>query len=651
MYAPLFAIFGLLVLFYVVLRPSRDEDDNDAGARVRAARPTRAQRLAAEAFEFAPADAAVAAAASVLVLYATEYGFAKEVARRAAGVLAAARGGALRVRVLNVVDYVCADFEREDAVLLVASTTGDGVAPHESAELREALGGGGVRFAEGLVYGVLALGDRAYPHFCRGGRLIKEALEGAVGAAPAVEMGEIDQEDWDAVLDWVAKFEAAVPETGDVAACGEDDYLVRAVEKHGFGFDESALRYTRTEPYMARVLSKETLTDSKASEGKVVVRVEFDVADSGLTWTIGDALGVVPRNSPEDVERMLRGLAFVGNEPVVLSGASSGVVTSGPEILAAMAPPVSIYDAMADHLDLKTVRAELIDALGVATDDPSERQLAAELLEAAPGTTVGATAHLSQKGKHYVAERHVLDVLGDFVGASLTPGEVARLLRPLSARYYSISSSHITSPDRIAITVDVLRYVSNSTEREGVASSYLNDRVSILTEDRVGIFVSRNEDFRLPVDSSKPIVMIGPGTGIAPFIGFVDERIAENATGHNLLFFGCRHEAGDFLYCKRLRGAVATGDLDLETAFSRDQPEKVYVQDRLRDRSVDVWRMINNEGAHVYVCGDGARMASDVDQALRDIVQEHGEMGTEEADLYVAALAGANRLQKDVWVA
>jgi sulfite reductase (NADPH) flavoprotein alpha-component len=646
MLAPFVLIVVLLALIYRLLRPPSPTSPTAAAA----ARPTRAQRLVAEVFEYAPAPSAVTAeAVTVLVLYATEYGFAKEVARRAAAALSSLRVAAaagdvprLAVRVLNVVDFACADFSRETAVLLVASTTGDGVAPHESVEMCDALVSGAVTFGEATVFGVLALGDRSYPHFCRGGRVLADALEKAARRPPLLPMGEVNQEDWETAMEWVARFGAAVASGGGGGGGGggKEDYLRAAVDKYAAGMDEGRGRYTRANPYAARVVAKEELTDGCGGAGaKCVVRVEFDVEGAGVQWTAGDALGVMPRNN---VERLLRALAAVGDETVVVSGGGGGGGT--------MAEPVSLRDALLEQLDLKTVRAELVDALGVATEDASERARAILLLGREPGSD-SARTHFTDAGRAYADERHVLDVLGDFVGAAVTPGEIARLLRPLTARYYSISSTPRLSLSRIAVTVDVLRYVSNNTAREGVASTYLNDRVPVGSSvDAVGIFVSRNDNFRLPVDASKPVIMVGPGTGIAPFIAFIDERVATAASGRNLLFCGCRHEARDFLYRTRLEAAVAAGRLDLETAFSRDQPHKVYVQDRLRARGADVWQMIDGDGAHVYVCGDGRHMAPDVDEALRGIFGAHGAMDPPAAAAYLDALAADGRMQRDVWV-
>jgi sulfite reductase (NADPH) flavoprotein alpha-component len=639
--------FAILALaFYFVLRRPRDDTASFSATNgiTVSTKPTRAQKLRSEAFEFAWAPDA---SRNVLVLYATEYGFAKEVARRAAALLSAT--GFLRARIVNIAHFACVDFSRETHLLLVCSTTGDGVPPNEAEDFRDALCDSSVRFRAGLKFGVIALGDSGYPHFCRGGIVVDELLAREVGVVPALKRAEVDQEDWDVITPWIQSFIAvatAGAETKPIvvaASAADDDYLDAALEKYAISVDESAVRYTRNEPYHARVVTKTQLTVASTLSAcqrtdKAVIRVEFDIANSGIIYKAGDALGVIPRNNPESVEKILLALAANGDELVSLGGA--GDISS-----AVSRVPVQLMQALTDMLDLKTVRAELLQALVSATSDQSERDFAAKLVD--------ATGHLTGFGKSYTETKEVVDVLSDFVGARLSPAEVARLLRPLTARYYSISSTPVVSPDRIAITVDVLRYVTSNTPREGVASTFLNDRVAVSRDESVGIFVSRNENFRLPADRSVPIIMIGPGTGIAPFIGFLNERLAFNAnglSGRNVLFFGCRHAAQDYLYSKELKEMAARGDLDLVTAFSRDQPEKIYVQDRLRQRSTDIWNLIDERGAHVYICGDGRHMAPDVDRMLLSIVAERSNRSDFEAAAYMKKLADGGRIHRDIWV-
>lgn len=662
---------------------------------------TRAEKLQAEAFEFCSlpgqtADESSGRKLPVLVMYATEYGFSKEVARRAASLMSDTRK--LRPRVVNVADYSCINFAREHALLLVCSTTGDGVPPNEARDFRDALQQAEVAMPTTLKYAVLAMGDKGYPHFCRGGIIFDELLRESTSTPSCVPRGDVDQEDWDVITPWVESFIEYVLQNVDAYGTANDtiqasnvhdqlkgdpptsnghaplpdvigtnsghdeyDYLVSAMAKYAESLEDSAgaVRYTRNEPYFARLTSRSDLTC--ASKGglapgelpKHVIRVELDIEGAGIKYSAGDALGVVPRNNPDAVERLLRTIACSGDELV----SPSSFVGSGPEsptpgiLSAATAPPVKLKAALEESVDLRVVRAELLHALLKATTDATEKTRLEELL----GVPSGEPSHTppSPSGdaawKKYAEERDVVDVLSDFPSATLSPAELVNLMRPLTARYYSISSSPVVSPDRVALTVDVLRYMTLSTPREGVASTFLNDRVAI-GQDPVGVFISRNDNFRLPQDSSRPIVMIGPGTGIAPFIAFLDERTNANATGRNILYFGCRHERSDFLYADRLQDLERRGELELHTAFSRDQAEKIYVQHRLRENSSETWKLLDEDNAHVYICGDGARMALDVDAELRRIVRIEGGMTTEQASTYLEQLAERGRLQRDVWV-
>lgn len=651
-------------------------------------KPSRAKKLMSEAFEFIP-ETLGAGAVRVLVLYATEYGFSKEVARRAAAMLA--ENGKFCPRIMNVLNFPCVDFAKEPNVLLICSTTGDGVPPNEAEDMMDALRAGSVNFHASLRYGVLALGDRSYPHFCRGGIIFEELLTKESRLPPALDRGDVDQEDWDAINAWIESFMKCIPANGiqqtysrqfsidrepcedsTVSTCLQDtvneDYLRSSIEKYASNLDDAggAARFSRHEPYMAGLISRTPLTtpvslspgsNSQANttvlrdDVKEVVRIEFDIADSGIRYKSGDSIGVMPKNNTITVEKLLQALAATGDEPVVLGSDAMSIAD------AAAATPIKLKQALEDHLDLRIVRAELIEALGIATSDVRERTKAAQLLQngelllsrSDDAVDKCTTILLTDTGRKYVDERDVLDVLGDFVGASLSPAEISRLLRPLTARYYSISSTPQVSPHRIAITVDVLRYVSLNIPREGVASTFLNDR-TVPGESNVGIFVSKNDNFRLPQDGTKPIIMIGPGTGIAPFIAFIDERIATNAQGKNILFFGCRHESQDFLYKTKLEKLAKIDALDLETAFSRDQPEKIYVQHRMLARAREIWKLIDQEEAHTYICGDGSHMAPDVEATLSRLIQEQGQKSAAEAIAYLDSLTDRGRLQRDVWI-
>lgn len=619
----------VLCVLLRLLRPRPAQINKPAESK-----PTALQKLVSEAFEHATLSPP--SAPRILVLYGTEYGFAKEVASRLAASLAAA---GFAPRVVSALHYRVVDFTKELFLAFICSTTGDGAPPNEATDLRDALVAKDVVLPPNCRFAVLALGDRAYPHFCRAGVEFDQLF----GDARLLDRVDIDQEDWVVINDWITTFENVVKKKlqerapqSDESDC--DDYLEAAMGKYVKTLEKCAdARYTRNDPFLATVADQYLLTAPKTghADDKEVIRVEFDIAGSGIQYKCGDALGVVPKNNPQHVDRLLRAMASNGDELVWVSD---------------KADPVSFATALTEQLDLRTVKPELVLALAQKSTYDTELALAERVLGHKLSEITQPAASLSEWGKIYLAEREVLDVVGDFVSATMTPQGLAELLRPLHARYYSISSTPVLSPERIAVTVDVLRYRSLNIEREGVASTFLKNRCRV-NETEVGVFISKNSNFRLPVDGDRPIIMIGPGTGIAPFIGFIEQRLEEKASGQNWLFFGCRHEKQDFLYGEQLREYDENEKIVLRTAFSRDTANKIYVQHRLTECGGELWRLIDDQMAHVYVCGDGGRMADDVDLALRGIVQDKGEKSLDETERFMKELADSSRYQRDVWVA
>lgn len=628
MIALIAALSVLLVAFYKLLFSGRD----GKFSRPESKKPTFLQKLLDEAFEHVPEDPK--AANRILVLYGTEYGFSREVALKLAAHLAEA---GLVPRVVSTLHYRVVDFTKERFVAIACSTTGDGVPPNEAADFREALVDRDVVMPENCCFSVLALGDRAYPHFCRAGVIFDELF----GENRLLERVDIDQEDWQDIDEWIDNFTAAVEKSIDAnsdEAELDEDYLKAAMVKYAEASQNQEGRYSRNEPFMATLVNQELLTAPRtgAPDDKEVIRVEFDISGSGIQYDVGDAVGVVPLNNSEHVTRLLLGMASGGDEMIRIT--DKGELTK-------------FEHALTEKLDIRHAKPELVQLLAQRARDDVELQLAEKVLgydAANPDVAERNSSTVTAWGKQYLAEREVFDVLGDFVTSRLSAQELTDSLRPLHARYYSISSTSRVTPDTIAATVDVMRYETLNVEREGVASTFLKDRCKV-NKTKVGVFISKNTNFRLPTDDDRPIIMIGPGTGIAPFIGFIEERIDQGARGENWLFFGCRHEKQDFLYGKQLKDYADSGKLRLQTAFSRDGPEKVYVQHKMAKCAKDMWRLLEGE-AHIYVCGDGGKMAEDVDAELQRIVQEQGHMSVVEATDYLTNLSDSKRYQRDVWV-
>jgi len=396
---------------------------------------------------------------------------------------------------------------------------------------------------------------------------------------------------------------------------------------------------TQEEPFMARLVERRLLTKILEDYDEETIHLELDVASEGgsnstlVPWQPGDALGVIPTNCPDEVAAVLAKLGRAGDEQVDLPAAKGRV---------------SLSDALHRYCDIKNLTPELVDTVVGASTAPEEQERA-------------ATARA--EGAGYRDPRELQDVLNDFPSAarSLDPQQLIALMGLIEPRLYSISSSPLTVPDRISLTVAVVRYQLLGRKRTGLATTYLADRVQV--NDRIPVFVQPNLWFRLPdEDEGKSAIMIGAGCGVSAFRGFLQDLEArarnkglanplEQSGGvPHLLFFGCRHEARDFLYADELKDWEAKGMLKVFNAFSRDQDHKIYVQHRMVEQGADLWERME-AGHYFYVCGDAQSMGGDVERAMREIIQTHGGKSAEEADAYLMELGNEGRFLKDVWTA
>jgi len=375
--------------------------------------------------------------------------------------------------------------------------------------------------------------------------------------------------------------------------------------------------YNRDDPFPSRVLYVRPLNGEESE--KDVRTVAFDLAGSGLTYEAGDALGIYPENDHELVESILEVLGITGEEPVVTP--ESRVV------------PARI--ALQKGYDITRVSEELLQLLAKTAHDENEAASLSELAE--------------DDAEDWLPLRDVLDVLRHFPSANAAPVEIIASLMPLQPRLYSIASSQKAFPEEVHLTIGVVRYHANERARKGVASTFIAERIDMTPGHRVSIFVHPSPGFRLPEDGHAPVIMVGPGTGIAPFRAFLQERQATGATGKNWLFFGDQRRHCDFLYQDELEKYLREGLLThLDIAFSRDQEEKIYVQTRMLDNAERLWNWLE-DGAHFYVCGDAKRMAKDVDATLHQIACEQGGMSQAGAKAYIQSLVKNKRYQRDVY--
>lgn len=380
--------------------------------------------------------------------------------------------------------------------------------------------------------------------------------------------------------------------------------------------------FSKDHPFPARILENRLLT--KPGSAKETRHFVVSLAGSGLHYEPGDSLGVYPTNRESEVAEILAVLGATGEELV------------SPAMLR-LAKPITLRDALNSRLALAGPTTKFVALLAERAGDPDDRARLAGLLAPESKDVLAG----------YLAERHFIDLLQEYPSARLEPQEFTDQLRKLMPRLYSIASSPRLYPTEVHLTVAVVRYEMNRRERIGVCSTYLGDRVQVGTTP-TPVFVSHSH-FGPPEDGARDAIMVGPGTGIAPFRAFVQDRVASGATGRNWVFFGDQRRATDFLYEEDWQSWLAGGQVArLDTAFSRDQEQKIYVQDRMREHAAELWTWIKG-GAHFYVCGDAKRMAKDVDVALLDIVAQQGGMDPAAAAEYVKQMRKDRRYQRDVY--
>ena len=547
----------------------------------------------------APAPATAAARSPELtIVYGSQTGNAEGLADLARE-RAEARG--FRVRVVDMLEFGKQDLKKAENLLLIVSTHGEGDPPDNAEDFYELVHGRKAPTLKGKRFSVLALGDSSYENFCQTGRDFDARLE-ALGAERVHARADCDVDFDDAAAAWVDGVMERFTELGG-------DTVADAAASAG-AVSSRASHWGRKNPFPATVLENTCL--SGRGSDKETRHIELSIEDSGLTFEPGDSLGVVAQNNPEYVDRLIAELAL---DPDVRVGDESlrRVLIRDREVTTITRPFLERYAELADSDGLR----ELL------TDD--------------------ARAAL----REYMADRHIIDVVRDFPVQNIDGRAFLEALRPLPPRLYSIASSYRAAPDEIHLTVGVVRYRSNGEDREGVASTFLADRVE--EGETVPVYISPNKNFRLPEDPDTPVIMVGPGTGVAPFRAFLAEREETGAQGRNWLFFGDRRFHHDFLYQTDILQWRRRGLLDrVDVAFSRDQQEKVYVQDRMRENAPDLYAWLE-EGAHFFICGDGERMAADVDQALKDILAEQGGLSEEQASAYVKQMQKDKRYQRDVY--
>jgi len=538
---------------------------------------------------------------SLTILIGSQTGNAKGVAQELAD-QATAKG--ISNKLISMADYKVKAIKDESHVIVVASTNGEGEAPDDAIDLHAFLASKKAPKLASLKFAVLGLGDSSYEFFCQTGKDFEQRLH-ALGGEIITERLDADVDYQEVTQAWFDKALTAVEATLEKAG------ITTAAVATSSAI--AANKYNKQNPFNASLLSSQKITGNQSA--KDVRHIEIDLAGSDLHYTAGDALGIWFKNDQTMVDELIKKLGLDATKEITLGDKK-----------------IALKDALIEEYELTGTHPAFVEGYAALTENKELQKLAEN----------------KNVCRDFANNNQIVDVVTAEGNEAITEENFISLLRRSSPRLYSIASSQTEVEDEVHLTVGAVMFENEAgQQRGGSASTFLSHRLQ--EGEEVKVFIEDNHNFRLPANPETPIIMVGPGTGIAPFRAFMQEREASEATGKNWLLFGDQTFNQDFLYQVEWQTHLKSGLLTkLDLAFSRDQAQKIYVQDRLKENAAEVFKWLQ-DGAHFYVCGDANRMAKDVQTALIDIISKQGKLSLEDAEEYLTELRQAKRYQRDVY--
>ncbi|WP_066304641.1 assimilatory sulfite reductase (NADPH) flavoprotein subunit [Bacillus sp. FJAT-29814] len=535
----------------------------------------------------------------VTVLYGSQTGNSKGLAKKTA---AALEGSGFQVTVSSMSDFKPNNLKKVQNLLIIVSTHGEGEPPDGAKTFHEFLHSKRAPKLEGVQFSVLALGDSSYEFFCQTGKDFDKRLE-ELGGTRLYPRFDCDVDFDEPAAEWLHGVLGGLSEVQGGTGAAIPALSVQA--------EESV--YSRSNPFHAEVL--ENINLNGRGSNKETLHIELSLEGSGLVFQPGDSLGIYPENDSTLVEALLVKLTWSGEEPVTVKQDD-------------VRP---LKEALLSYYEITVLSKPLLEKIAQLSTNVELKELASNAVDL----------------KAYIEGRDLLDLVTDFGPWGQNAQEFVSVLRKIPPRLYSIASSLAANPDEVHLTIGAVRYDAHGRERKGVCSILAAERLE--AGDTLPVFIQHNENFKLPENQDAPIIMVGPGTGVAPFRSFMQEREETGASGKSWMFFGDQHFVTDFLYQVEWQKWLKQGVLTkMEVAFSRDQQEKVYVQHRMRQHSQELFQWLE-EGAYLYICGDEKHMAHDVHQALLEIIEKEGSLTRSQAEEYLAKMQQQKRYQRDVY--